>query len=98
MLQGPVGRRDFTADMVAELQAVVAKRGPLVGLGHGIAQPVKEAVAGRLPAYERSWRESGITAANLQVNALSATELLDALSVRQSEFDAFPWLHKCLTA
>lgn len=98
MLQGPTGRRAFDAAMLGELQQVVRSSGPLHGLAHGIAQPVLSAVAGRLPAYQEAWRCSGLTAANLQLNVLDSTQLLEALSVRQAEVDAFDWMRKCRSA
>lgn len=95
LFQGPCGYRSFDAEMQQQLETEYARHGdPKKGLFSAVDMPVRMAVEGRFPEFERCWKDSGITAGNRQTGGDSVEEAFEYFALAQAQFDQLPWLIK----
>jgi membrane dipeptidase len=95
LFQGPLGYRAYDEDLLAAVTGRQQGKAPADAYFEAVNAPVRRALEGRLPSFEQTWRESGITAGNRQAGP-STDGPLYGLAIAQ--FDRFPWLDKVLTA
>ncbi len=99
LFQGPCGYRSFTEEMEAELRADYEKhKDPARGLWDAVLMPIRRAIDGEFPDFERCWRDSGITAGNRQVGGGNVEEAFQGFALNQAQFDNLDWLSKATTA
>jgi len=99
LFQGPCGRRSFTAEMVAEVEADYERhRHPERGLFYAVQMPVRRAIRGEFPDFEACWRAAGITAGNRQTGMMTLEQAFEGFALAQAQFDHLPWLVKALRA
>lgn len=99
LFQGPCGYRSFTDEMLNQLKADFEQhQNAQKGLWDAVRMPVRAAVKGEFPDFEKCWRESGITAGNRQTGGNSLEEAFDSFSLNQAQFDNLDWLSKATTA
>lgn len=97
--QGPCGKRAFTDEMIKVLKAQYAEhRDSSRALKESWTMPVRLALKGEFPAFEKTWRDSGLTVVSKEVWATDSNSALASFSFLQKQFDSFHWLQKVLVA
>lgn len=99
LFQGPLGYRHYTDEMVAAMQAEFEKnRNYQEVFWTEPITTIREAAAGKRPAYKQVWDESGITAANRDIRVTDIYRMTEWAALATLEFDSHDWLIKALTA
>ncbi|MCC6945242.1 MAG: membrane dipeptidase [Thermomicrobiales bacterium] len=99
LFQGPCGRRSFDDEMIRQLQDEYARHGDSKhSVMSCLKMPVRMAVDGDFPEFERCWKASGITAGNRQIDGDHVGESFEHFALAQAQFDRLPWLIKATTA
>jgi membrane dipeptidase len=94
MFQGPCGYRSISDDMLADARQAWEQKPSSKVFVDALVRITELAGSGKLPDYETIWRESGITASNIQIYGAPSS---GGHLPRVAEFAAHPTYSQVLT-
>lgn len=100
LFQGPCGYRSFDDSLNADLKARWdSERDPMAAWNYITEAPARRAVSSSgFPAFEKSWRDSGVTAGTRERDFMTERDILEGCALAHAQFNALDWLENAVDA
>jgi membrane dipeptidase len=100
LFQGPCGSRSFDHELSEDLRKRWdSDRDAIAAWNYITEAPARQAVSpGGFSAFERCWRESGITAGTRERDFATERDILEGCALARAQFSTLDWLEEATTA